>query len=417
TSMAAAGLVALMVYALSGHAYQIDMHMYFFAMLAVTAGWCDWRALIAFAGVTAVHHLGFNFALPSAVFPTSEPDIARVLIHAVILILQTALLAWITRRIAMLFVTAAQTIEGIAKAEAEASRLMAQQSTASDRDAARRSEVDAILATFRADIDGLIGRVRDLTSRMNGETSRLSGLSANASRSASRAADQSSTASATVQTMAAAADEMAASIQEMNGHVGRTKAVVDEARDTVLQTTEDVATLASEAERIGDVVNIIQDIAAQTNLLALNATIEAARAGEMGRGFAVVAAEVKNLANQTTKATEDIAGRIAAISESTRGAVTAIGGIATRIEDVQRTTTSIADAMSEQEKATGEIARSVGAAAQGTAEVAEISRDSTEAAEETNRSVEGLAAAVAEVVAAAEQLDLRIQSFVRDVAA
>ncbi len=417
TSMAAAGLVAIMVFELAGHPYQVDIHMYFFAMLAVTAGWCDWRALIAFAGVTAVHHLALNFALPSAVFPTSTPDLARVLVHAVILVLQTIVLAWITTRVEALFRSAGETIETVARAEAEASRLMAEQSAAAEREAARRAEVDRTIAGFRSDVDGLIARVRDLTARMNGETTRLSGLSANASRSAGAAADQSSTASSTVQTMAAAADEMAASIQEMNGHVGRTKSVVDDARDTVLRTTEDVATLASEAERIGDVVNIIQDIAAQTNLLALNATIEAARAGEMGKGFAVVASEVKNLANQTTRATEDIAQRISAIAGSTRNAVEAISGIATRIEDVQRSTASIAAAMGEQEKATGEIARSIGAAADGTARVAEISRDSTRAAEETNRSAEDLAAAVSEVVDAAAALERRIQSFVRDVAA
>jgi methyl-accepting chemotaxis protein len=417
TSMVAAGLVATMVFAFAGHPYQIDLHMYFFAMLAVCAGWCDWRALVAFAAVTAVHHLGFNYLMPSAVFPTSQPELGRVLLHAVVVVLQTVVLAWLTIRIEKLFAVAGETISSVARAEAETKRLMDQQAEAGDRDAARRTGIERSIASFRADVDGMLSRVRDLTERMTAETARLHALSETASRSAGVAADRSGSASETVQTMAVAADEMASSIAAMNGHVARSKDVVDAARDTVLRTTDGVATLASEAERIGDVVNIIQDIAAQTNLLALNATIEAARAGEMGKGFAVVAAEVKNLANQTTKATEDIAKRIAAISESTRGAVDAIGGIASRIDEIQRTTASIAEAMDGQERATGEIARSVGAAAAGTADVAAISRESTRAASDTNRSVGDLSSAVREVADAAAALDGRINAFIKSVAA
>ena len=135
------------------------------------------------------------------------------------------------------------------------------------------------------------------------------------------------------------------------------------------QTTEMVSSLASAAERIGDVLRLIGAIASQTNLLALNATIEAARAGEAGRGFAVVASEVKGLASQTAKATEEIAGQVAAIQSATGDCVTAIGGISDTIREISGIATTIAAAVEEQDSATREIARSVQQAATGTGEV------------------------------------------------
>ena len=135
------------------------------------------------------------------------------------------------------------------------------------------------------------------------------------------------------------------------------------------QTTEMVGSLATAAEKIGDVLRLIGAIASQTNLLALNATIEAARAGEAGRGFAVVASEVKELASQTAKATEEIAGQVAAIQSATGDCVTAIGGISDTIREISGIATTIAAAVEQQDSATREIARSVQQAATGTSEV------------------------------------------------
>ena len=136
------------------------------------------------------------------------------------------------------------------------------------------------------------------------------------------------------------------------------------------QTTEMVGTLAAAGEKIGDVLRLIGAIASQTNLLALNATIEAARAGDAGRGFAVVASEVKELASQTAKATEEIAGQVAAIQTSTGDCVTAIGSIGDTIREISGIATAIAAAVEQQGSATREIARSVQQVAAGTSEVA-----------------------------------------------
>ena len=168
--------------------------------------------------------------------------------------------------------------------------------------------------------------------------------------------DAAGGASANVGTVAAAAEELSASIGEISRQVMTTAEVVDTATSRASATSEKISNLAEAVEKIGQVVTLIQEIAEQTNLLALNATIEAARAGEMGRGFAVVASEVKELANQTAKATDEIGGHIAAIQESTRDAVHAIHEITGTMSEIEANTSSISSAVEQQGSATQEIA-------------------------------------------------------------
>jgi methyl-accepting chemotaxis protein len=165
--------------------------------------------------------------------------------------------------------------------------------------------------------------------------------------------------------VASGAEELGASIEEISRRVADASKISSQAVAQSKRTNDIVTGLSASASRIGDVVNLINTIAAQTNLLALNATIEAARAGEAGRGFAVVASEVKSLATQTSKATEDISGQIAAVQSATNEAVSAIGDISTTINTINEISETIASAVEEQNAVTKEIASNMQTASTG----------------------------------------------------
>ena len=229
--------------------------------------------------------------------------------------------------------------------------------------------IDELAGRFEAQFAGVVGGMASGAAALKGTAEALTGTAEQTAAQATVVAGAAEQANAGVQTVATAAEELTASINEISRQVAQSSRTTDLAVESTRRTDEIMQALASGAERIGDVVGLIGQVAAQTNLLALNATIEAARAGDAGKGFAVVASEVKNLAAQTTKATETISQQVHDLQAATQQAVQAIGGITATIGEINQVATAIAAAIEEQGAATQEIARSVQDVAAGTREV------------------------------------------------
>jgi methyl-accepting chemotaxis protein len=264
---------------------------------------------------------------------------------------------------------------------------------------------------FEADVKSVVAAVAQATADMQRAAGEITTSVGGTSQRAAAAAAASDEASASVNAVAAATEELASSVAEIGRQVTHSSQVADSAVVKAGQTTEMVSSLASAAEKIGDVLRLIGAIASQTNLLALNATIEAARAGEAGRGFAVVASEVKELANQTAKATEEIAGQVAAIQAATGDCVTAIGGISNTIREISGIATTIAAAVEEQDSATREIARSVQQAATGTSEVSVNVTGASQSADQSRTLANNVATATGQLSQQADALSRSVDTF------
>ncbi|MDR3494328.1 MAG: methyl-accepting chemotaxis protein [Ancalomicrobiaceae bacterium] len=233
----------------------------------------------------------------------------------------------------------------------------------------RQARILSLVSTFDRDMQTSLRAVEQVTSSVSEAAKsqiERSALGAEQTRQVALASERTTS---NVQTVSSAAEQLSASIAEINRNVDDAARTATRAVTYTDESAAAVGSLSASAERIGAVVGLIQSIAAQTNLLALNATIESARAGEAGRGFAVVANEVKNLAGQTAKATEEIAAQISAMQAATRTTVSAIETIGTTIREIDRITVSVASAVEEQGASTNEIARNVSEAAKGTVEV------------------------------------------------
>jgi len=311
----------------------------------------------------------------------------------------------------------AEAVEVFKQSGMAAERLAAGE--AAEREAKQR-RADA-LATLVRDFEGKVGA---MTANLGAAATQLEGTASSMTDTAGRTNSQATQVagaaqqmSRSVHTVAASAEELGASIREIGLQVTQSAEITDRAARDAERTDGIVKALAAGAQRIGDVVGLINTIAGQTNLLALNATIEAARAGEAGKGFAVVASEVKSLATQTARATDEIGQQVQQIQTATRAAVDAIDGIVATIAEVSRIASGIAAAVEQQGMATQEIARSVQLAASSTEEVTSTISGVSTAANDTGNAAGEVLRAAGQLSRQADDLSREVSSFIGGVRA
>jgi methyl-accepting chemotaxis protein len=290
-----------------------------------------------------------------------------------------------------------------------------QQETERRAAAEKKAAMNQMADDFEKSVGHIVNVVASAATELQASAKNMSEMSDQTSRQTSTVAAATEEASSSVQTVASAAEELSASISEINRQIEESSKVAGDAVEAVKKTDQTVSTLSEAATQIGDVVKLIQDIAEQTNLLALNATIEAARAGEAGKGFAVVASEVKNLANQTGRATEEISKKIVTVQSVSTASVEAIRGIGGIIERIDEITKTIAEALRQQDEATKEISNNVQQASAGTSEVSSSIVNVTHAAQESRNAAGEVMEASSELSKQSEALRHEIEGFMSKV--
>jgi methyl-accepting chemotaxis protein len=311
----------------------------------------------------------------------------------------------------------AKAVEVFRQSMIESDRLATEQREAQATKERRQVAIEVHLDGFDQAMRQSLDTLSFASAQMRATAQSMSATAEETSRQATGVSSAAEQASANVETVAASTEEMGATISEIARQVAESTKIATKAVDEAARTTTTVQGLAEAAQKIGDVVNLIQDIASQTNLLALNATIEAARAGEAGKGFAVVASEVKSLAAQTAKATEEIAGQIASIQGATKQAVEAIKTIDGTIGHMNEISTMIAAAMEEQGASTREIARNTQEAARGTHDVSQSISNVNQAAAEAGTAAAQVLTSSQELGTQAETLRTQVDQFLAKIRA
>lgn len=380
--IAASVFPALFVALSAGRPWQMDLHMYFFVSMSMLLLLCDWRPIIAFAALTAAHHLIFSWVLPEWVFPGSG-SIGRVLLHGGLVVGEAAILIFTTERIRQLILRnhkARETADSACR-EAEAARQEAQTALLDlrsaqilsaqrlrEREAAENALAESLSgrrAAISADIEdrvrALAGELRTAATTLSGQESALDGIARRLSDEYThlRAASDKSLAHASL--VAAGATQLSQAAYAAGDNAERANALVNETSETVEALEPRMIELTRQIEGARSILDLVSEIAAQSNLLALNATIEAARSGDAGRGFGVVAHEMKQMAARTSAATSQIAEKLDLIGVAARTFGDIVSGTTSRMGAASGSARAVSAAVDEQRRAIEAISQAIDA--------------------------------------------------------
>ena len=415
-AVALVGQASILVYLLTGHPWQVEMHFYYFVILALLLGFCDWKVMLVAAGLIAGHHLSLNWFLPNAVYPGGT-DFFRVIVHAVFVVIETAMLIGIGYAIRSAF------------AEADFARLDAERNakkierTGVDREQElaatnlRAERLSDLLERFQREMSDSAGILHTAAGELTADAESLGRAAAHGHAQSVVAVAASEDTALKIRSAAHAGEELAQTISEVGSNAAQSSHLANGAVGEAERTSEAIGELAIAAQEIDKVTDLIAGIASQTNLLALNATIEAARAGEMGRGFAIVAQEVKALAGQTATATQDIGRRVAAMRQATGRSVEAIAAISGTIRELDVFSARIAAAVEQQAVAAHDIAGNANSASSNVAEVGTAIAQIETVADEAARSAGKLGTAAVNVADQSKRIRDQVTAFAQNVQA
>jgi methyl-accepting chemotaxis protein len=439
--------VSVLVAGLDGQKLQVDLHMYYFAALAVLVASCDWRIIAAAAGTVAIHHLTLNFLLPEFIYDGGA-DFFRFLLHAVVLLMETAALIWVSYNLETMFSSlgaeALRTEAARSTAEAsERARIALAEETAAERftndqhrdtlEAERTAVVAGIgmgmerlaagdlvfrLSTpfaaeyekLRGDFNAASDKLQETITVISANTQGIRSGGEEISRAADDLSRRTEQQAASLEETAAALDEITATVRrtaeganQASAVVGTAKGDAEHSGEVVRQAVDAMSLIQKSSTQIGQIIGVIDEIAFQTNLLALNAGVEAARAGDAGRGFAVVASEVRALAKRSADAAKEIKTLISASGRQVEAGVELVGEtgksldrIVKQVSQINAVVIEIAASAQEQAASLAEVNTAINQMDQVTQQNAAMVEESTAASHALTQEVEELSRLVSQ---------------------